>query len=252
MLNHPTLDLLTRLGLLGMAKAFTEVAASGDAQTLTHAEWLALLLDRETTYRYDKKLVRRLRYARLRHQAAIEDVDYRAARGLDRALFQKLAAGDWIEAHDNLVITGPTGVGKSYLASALGHKACRDNRSVLYQRVPKLFGDLALGRGDGRYARLLRALGGVQVLILDDWGLEPLNADARHDLLEILEERYGRRSTIVTSQLPIDKWHDVIGDPTYADAILDRLLHNAQRIDLSGDSLRRRRTAKSPALEAAP
>jgi DNA replication protein DnaC len=245
MLPHPTLDQLNQLGLFGMAKAFAEAAASADATSMTHPEWLALLLDREITYRYDKKLVRRLRYARLRHQAAVEDVDYRAARGLDRALFQKLAAGDWIEAHDNLVITGPTGVGKSYLASALGHKACRDNRSVLYQRVPKLFGDLALARGDGRYARLLRALGGVQVLILDDWGLEPLTQDARHDLLEILEERYGRRSTIITSQLPIDKWHDVIGDPTYADAILDRLVHNAQRIDLSGDSLRRRRSTKT-------
>jgi len=213
MLPHPTFDQLNQLGLFGMAKAFAEAATSGDAASMTHPEWLALLLDREMTYRYDKKLVRRLRYARLRHQAAVEDVDYRAARGLDRVLFQKLTAGDWIEAHDNLVITGPTGVGKSYLASALGHKACRDNRSVLYQRVPKLFGDLALARGDGRYARLLRALGGVQVLILDDWGLEPLTQDARHDLLEILEERYGRRSTIITSQLPIDKWHDVIGEP---------------------------------------
>src|SRR6266480_3714921 len=130
----------------------------------------------------------------------------------------------------------PTGIGKSWLASALGHKAYRDNRSVLYRRIPKLFADLALARGDGRYARLLRALGGVQLLIFDDWGLEPLDAAARHDLLEILEERHGRRSTIITSKLPVDKWHDVIGEPTYADAILDRLVHNAHRIDLTGDS----------------
>ena len=252
MLTHPTLDQLNQLGLFGMAKAFADTATSGDVASMTHPEWLALLLDREITYRYDKKLVRRLRYARLRHQAAVEDVDYRAARGLDRALFQKLVAGEWIDAHDNLVITGPTGVGKSYLASALGHKACRDSRSVLYQRVPKLFGDLALARGDGRYARLLRALGGVQVLILDDWGLEPLTADARHDLLEILEERYDCRSTILTSQLPIDKWHAVIGDPTYADAILDRLVHNAQRIDLTGESLRRKRSAKPGGSSAEP
>jgi len=245
MLNHPTLDQLNRLGLSGMATAFAEVLASGEAETMNHAEWLGLLLDREITHRYDKKLIRRLRYARLRHQAAVEDVDYRTARGLDRALFQKLIAGGWIEARDNLVITGPTGVGKSWLASALGHKACRDNHSVLYQRIPKLFGDLTLARGDGRYGRLFRALGGVQVLILDDWGLEPLNAAARHDLLEILEERYGRRSTIVISQLLIDKWHAVIGDPTYADAILDRLVHNAQRIDLTGDSLRRKRPSRT-------
>jgi DNA replication protein DnaC len=247
MLNHPTLDQLHQLGLLGMAKAFAEIQAAGETAALTHAEWLGLLLDREVTHRYDRKLTRRLRYARLRQQATVEDVDYRAARGLDRALFHKLIAGSWIETHDNLVITGPTGVGKSWLACALGHKACRDNRSVLYQRVPKLFADLALARGDGRYVRLFRALGGVQVLILDDWGLEPLAAEARHDLLEILEERYGRRSTVMTSQLPVDKWHQVIGDPTYADAILDRLIHNAQRIELSGHSLRRKRPDRTPA-----
>ena len=239
MLTHPTLDLLYQLGFNGMAKAFDEIEASGEAATLTHPEWLGLLLDREVSYRRDRRLRARLRYARLRHQAAIEDVDYRATRGLDRALFNKLAEGSWIDAHDNLILCGPTGVGKSWLASALGHKACRDNRSVLYQRIPKLFADLTLARGDGRYARILRALGGVQLLILDDWGLEPLDAAARHDLLEILEERYGRRSTIITSQIPLDKWHDLIGDPTYADAILDRIVHNAHRINLPGHSLRR-------------
>jgi DNA replication protein DnaC len=245
MLTHPTLDQLHQLGLLGMAKAFGDVETSGEAAALTHPEWLALLLDREMTYRHDKKLAARLRYARLRQQAAVEDVDYRAVRGLDRALFQKLAIGDWIDAHDNLIVCGPTGVGKSWLSCALGHKACRDNRSVLYQRVPKLFGELALARGDGRYARIVRALGGVQLLILDDWGLEPLDAQARHDLLEMLEERYGRRSTIITSQLPVESWHAVIGDPTYADAILDRIVHNAQRLNLSGDSLRRTRSKSS-------
>src|SRR3954451_24058004 len=152
-----------------MAKAFADIEADADAARLTHPEWLGLLLEREITHRRDKRLVARLRYARLRQNATIEDVDYRAPRGLDRALFAKLAKGDWIDAHDNLILCGPTGMGKSWLASALGHQACRDNRSVLYQRIPKLFADLALARGDGRYARLLRALAGVQLLILDDW-----------------------------------------------------------------------------------
>jgi len=242
LLTHPTIDQLHQLGLTGMARAFAELQANPQSAELSHAEWLGLLLDREATERYDRRLQARLRFARLRQHAVVEDVDYRAPRGLDRALFQKLANGEWIDAHDNLILCGPAGVGKSWLACALGHKACRDNRSVLYRRVPKLFADLALARGDGRYARILRSLAGVQLLILDDWGLEPLDAGARHDLYEILEERYGRRSTILTSQVPVDKWHAVIGDPTYADAILDRLVHNAHRVDLAGDSLRRRRS----------
>jgi DNA replication protein DnaC len=242
MLNHPTLDQLNELGLFGMAKAFSEIMASGDAATLTVAEGLGLLLDREASDRHDKRLASRLRSAKLRHQAAVEDVDYRIARGLDRALFQKLIAGDWIDAHDNVILTGETGLGKSWLACALGHKACRDNRSVLYQRVPKLFGELALARGDGRYARLMKTLTHVGVLILDDWGLQPLDAAARHDLLEIVEERHGRRSTIITSQPPVEQWHALIGDPTYADAILDRLVHNAHRIDLAGESIRKTRS----------
>jgi len=225
-----------------MAKAFGEAETADEAAALTHPEWLALLLDREITYRHDKKLAARLRYARLRQQALVEDVDYRAARGLDRALFQKLVIGDWIDAHDSLIISGPTGVGKSWLACALGHKACRDNRSVLYQRVPKLFDELALARGDGRYARLMKTLARVEILILDDWGLQPLDTTARHDLLEIVEERHGRRSTIITSQPPVEQWHALIGDPTYADAILDRLVHNAHRIDLAGDSIRKTRS----------
>ena len=173
-------------------------------------------------------------------------IDYRSPRGLDRLLFQKLVEGKWIDAHENLALIGPTGVGKSWLASALGHQACRDNRSVVYQRAPRLFEELALARGDGRHPRILRNLGRVDLLILDDWGLEPLDAAARHDLLEIFEERYSRRSTVITSQLPIDRWHEAIGDPVefnefddYADAVLDRLVHNAHRIELAGESLRR-------------
>ena len=246
MLTHPTLDQLNQLGLLGMAGAFSDMANTDDA-SLTHAEWLALLLEREISYRHDRRLATRLRYAKLRHHAAVEDVDYRSVRGLDRTLFQKLSAGAWIDAHDNLILCGPTGVGKSWLASALGHRACRDNRSVLYQRVPKLFAELALARADGRHRRLMRSLTSPHLLILDDWGLEPLDAGARHDLLEILEDRYGRRSTIVTSQVPLEHWHQLIGDPTYADAILDRLVHNAIRIDLTGESLRKKRAPRQQA-----
>ena len=242
MLKHPTLDQLHALGLHGMAKAFVEVAASNEADGLSHPEWLGLLLGREASLRQDKRLAARLRVAKLRQQACVEDIDYRSPRGLDRAMMQKLIDGGWIDAHDNLALIGPTGVGKSWLASAFGHKACRDNRSVLYQRVPRLFEELALARGDGRHARLLRALGRADLLVLDDWGLEPLDAAARHDLLEILEERYGRKSTLITSQLPVDRWHEIIGDPTYADAIMDRLVHNAHRIELTGESMRRGRT----------
>jgi DNA replication protein DnaC len=239
LLTHPTFDQLSALGLHGMAKAFAELAERDDATSLTHGEWLALLLDREATHRHDRRLAARLRYARLRHMAAPEDIDWKAARGLDRALFASLLKGAWIDACEALILTGPTGVGQSWLACALGFQACRDNRSVLYQRVPKLFADLALAHVDGRYPRLMRALGGVKLLILDDWGLDPLDAQQRHDLMEILEERYGRGATLVTSQVPVDRWHDIIGDPTYADAMLDRLVHNAHRVALDGDSLRR-------------
>jgi DNA replication protein DnaC len=240
LLTHPTLDQLQQLGLAGMARAFAELEANPSTRELSHAEWLALLLDRESTDRHDRRFKARLRYSRLRHQAVVEDIDYRAARGLDRALLQQLIAGRWIDEAQNLVIEGPTGVGKSWLACALGHKACRDNRSVLYQRVPKMFTDLALARGDGRHPRLMRAIGGVKLLILDDWGLEPLGPEQRHDLLEIIEERYGRGATLITSQIPVDRWHELIADPTFADAILDRVIHNAHRLKLQGESLRKK------------
>ena len=211
---------------------------------LVHADWLALLLDRETSWRKDERLTARLRAAKLRQQASIEDVDYRAARGLDRALFQKLSEGEWIDAHDNLALVGPAGVGKSWLACAIGQKL----RTIAPSSIiaGRSFAATSCSpEATGDIPRLIKALGRADLLILDDFGLEPLDAGARHDLLEILEERYGRRSTIVTSQLPLSAWHEVIGDPTYADAILDRLVHNAHRIELTGESLRRARGKQS-------
>ena len=243
MLKHPTLDQLNALGLHGMAKAFVEIAANGQADGLGHHEWLGLLLDREASWRQDKRFAARLRVENCA-SSELEDVDYRSPRGLDRAMFQKLVEGEWISAHDNLVLIGPTGVGKSWLASALPQSLSRQSVGHLSAGA-RLFEDLALARGDGRHPRILRNLGRADLLILDDWGLEPLDAVARHDLLEILEERYGRRSSVITSQLPIDRWHEIIGDPTYADAILDRLIHNAHRIELAGESLRRTQAKQS-------
>ena len=173
----------------------------------------------------------------------MEDVNYKAARGLDRTLFLRLASCDWIREHRHCLITGPCGVGKSWLACALGDKACRENLSVLYQRSSRLFAALALARGDGRYARLMRQLTRVDLLILDDWGPEPLTAEQRRDLLEIVDDRYDRGSLIITSQVPIERWYETVGDPTLADAILDRLVHSAYRIELKGESLRKQRAA---------
>jgi DNA replication protein DnaC len=251
MLAHPTQERLLALGLAGMARAFDDQRRQPDVGALSFEERFALLLDRETMERQNKRLVTRLRFAALRQDAVVEDVDLRAPRGLDRALFQKLAAGDWIERKQNLLIIGPTGVGKSWLACALGHKACRDDRPVVYYRVPRLLEMLALARGDGRYDRLLKTIGRVQLLILDDWGLAPLTAEQRRDLLEIVDDRHNRGSIIVTSQLPVDHWHEVIGDPTIADAVLDRLVHNAHRLLLKGESLRKR-AAKAIMLDAEP
>jgi DNA replication protein DnaC len=245
MLTHPTHDRLIALGLTGMAKAMEDQRRQPDIAALAFEERIGMMIDREAIERENKRLTTRLKFACLRQSAM------KALRGLDKALFQKLAAGDWIDRHQNLIVIGPTGVGKSWLACALGHKACRDDRSVFYQRVPRLFDTLALARGDGRYGRLLKTLARVELLILDDWGLATLTQDQGRDLLEIIDDRHNRCSTIVTSQLPVDHWHEVIANPTVADAILDRLVHNAHRLTLNGDSMRKA-AAKRSGLDAGP
>lgn len=245
MLTHPTHDRLIALGLTGMARALEEQRRQPDVTALAFEERLGLMIDREATERDNKRLAHRLKFAGLRQAALVEDIDLKTARGLDRAVFHKLVAGDWINRKQNLIIIGPTGVGKSFIACALGQKACRDDRAVLYQRLPRLLDALALARGDGRHAGLLRTLTRVAVLILDDWGLAPLTPDQSRDLLEIVDDRHNRGSIIVTSQLPVEHWHEVIANPTVADAILDRLIHNAHRLQLDGPSMRKLKAAEA-------
>lgn len=245
MLTHPTHDALKALRLDGMAEAFTELISDHNQRSRDPVEWLALMLDREQAKRGTRRFTTRLRAANLRHSSAcIEDVDYRTPRRLDRALFHSLGDCNWVRQHRSVLITGPCGVGKSWLACALGQAAIRSEHSVAYHRLPRLFSALELARGDGRFETLFRKLTRVDVLILDDWGPERLTASQRRDLMEIAEERYERRSTIITSQLPVDAWHQVIGEPTFADAILDRLVHNAYRIPLDGPSMRKGQRAQ--------
>ena len=240
MLIHPLVERLRDLGLSAMADAFIEMRNQSAADDLSREDWLGLLLDREVTARDNKRLDRRLSVARLRQNAVIEDADLRTPRGLDRGLFHMLTTCGWIRDGQHVLLVGPTGVGKSWLACALGHKACRDGFSVLYRRAPRLFADLATARGEGRLMRLMKSLERTRLLIIDDWGPEPLNAEQRRDLLEIVDDREGKGSLLITSQIPISRWHEIIGDPTLGDAILDRVVHRAHRIELTGESLRKR------------
>jgi len=242
MLNHPTLDKLHELRFTGMAKALTDQMALPDIDDLSFEERLGLLVDREATEREDRRVKTRLRQAKLKQNACIEDIDFKQPRGMDKSLLLDLAQCQWIKNHLNLLITGPTGVGKTWVACALAQKACREGFTSLYLRLPRLLQELPIAKGDGTYTRLMTRLAKVDVLILDDWGLSKLIAEQRRDLLEILEDRHDIRSTIVTSQLPLDQWHHIIGDPTLADAILDRLVHNAYKINLKGESMRKNKS----------
>lgn len=240
MLIHPTLEKLQSLKLFGMVKALEEQMQMADLGELGFEERLGFLVDREVTERRNRKLRTRLKKAKLRLNASLEDIDYRHPRGLDKSLLLRLASCHWVEEHDNILITGPTGVGKSFLACALAHKACREGYRTLYFRLPRLLQELSIARGDGRYGKVLTNLAKTDLLVIDDWGLQPLDDHGRRDILEILEDRHKIRSTVVTSQFPVQHWHEVVGDQTLADAILDRLVHNAYKINLKGESMRKR------------
>lgn len=237
---HPTLEKLSALKLEGMAQALAEQLQMRDLGGLGFEERLGLLVDREMTERRNRRLQLRLKKAHLRLNAAVEDIDFRTPRGLDKSMILGLSSCRWVEEHHNVLITGPTGVGKSYLACALAQKACREGYRAQYYRMPRLLQELAVARVDGRYGKILIHLLRQDVLVIDDWGLAPLDDPGRRDMLEIFEDRYNRRSTIVSSQLPVAAWHEMIGDRTLADAIMDRLVHQAYQLNLKGESMRKK------------
>ena len=242
MLEQPMIEKLLSMRLQGMADGLKAQEQDPGARELSFVERLSLLVDQQWNWLENQALTRRLKSAKLRHNACIEDIDYRAARGLEKSVIRGLAKdSQWVQNHENLFVLGPTGVGKSFIACALAQKACRDGYSAFYTRAAALFRDLALARADGSFRSLLGRLSRIDVLVIDDWAMAPLSEPERRDFWEICEDRYQVRSLILTSQLPVTRWHEQIGDPTVADGILDRLVHNAHRIEMRGDSMRKNR-----------
>jgi DNA replication protein DnaC len=246
MLNEQTFDKLYLMKLLGMAEAFKEQSQQPSFQDLSFDERFGILVDRQWTWKENTRLKRLLKEAKLKLQACVEDIDFKTSRGIEKSVLLNLASCNWIRNHQNLLISGPTGVGKTFLACALAQKACRDGFRTVYLRCPQFFYQIALARADGSYGSLIKKLSKTHLLVLDDLGLAPLTDTERRDLLEVIEDRHGNTSTLITSQLPIENWHDHIGDPTIADAILDRLIHNAHRIQLKGGSMRKKQKLDVP------
>lgn len=240
MLIQPTLTQLRELKLTGMAQAFEQQLEQPATHALAFEERFGLLVQNERTWRDNRRLQRLLQQARFKQAACLEDLDYRTRRGLDRTLIARLASGDWLRQHFNIHLTGATGTGKSWVASALGQQACRLGFSVRYERTNRLLEELSLARGDGTLAKKMAALAKTDLLIVDDFGLKPLTTNEKHDLLELIEDRHGARSTMLTSQLPVALWHEYLASPTLADALLDRLLHQCYKIELEGESLRKK------------
>lgn len=239
MMLQQTLEKMSTMRLSGMVKALREQMLQADVTSLSFEERLGLLVDYEWSYREERKLQRRLKAAKLKQAAYVENIDYLTHRGLDREMMRELVSCRWVKAGRNVILTGPTGIGKSWIACALGEKACREGFTVHYTRVSRLVQELSLTRADGSFLKTLERIAKIDVLILDDWALAPLEGQAQQDILEVIDDRVGKRSIIITSQLPIEKWHDMIGDPSTADALLDRLISKAVNINLKGGSLRR-------------
>jgi DNA replication protein DnaC len=239
MMLNQTMEKLVSMRLIGMANALTEQTSRGDFSELSFEERMGLLVDREWFHREERKLQRRLKSAKLKQSACIENIDYRSHRGIDRKVIADLISCRWIRAGRNLIITGPTGIGKSWIACALGEKACREGFTVQYVRVPRLLHELCIARADGSFLKMLTRLAKIDLLVIDDWALAPLEGQAQHDILEVIDDRVDKRSIIVTSQLPAEKWHDMVQDPSTSDAIMDRLLSKATNINLKGESLRK-------------